>query len=563
MRSVFDTEGFDIGDETLSTMKFGLSAFLAVILAHMLIGEFAMGFRPAMQSPRLRLNRLAAVIKKGADVEPSLEGKMGHEKEDTPPVSALHGGSKSGHEEHLGHASNASSLPSAHDDFNITYLDVSKMSPSPLDSVKKSVKSVPGLGLGQSQRSLSESLTIPNKKSAGGGGSFKVPKSLASLSVNVKSSDPVVSQIQETRARIEDLKRQVQNMEKILLSGNASNSASASAIRDAELQKQEKRVERASSELDAFMTSLKMEKISLSKVNVQRCAVFASFVVGCAIMASVYHRLWLLGGIIAAWWSADAVHRDNRVGQLVRRVGVQLTQFIRDRQEQWNYVVIYYETGRLAYASRKRWEKIDKKYNIDERFTAFKKLAMKRASQLNSEAGLRATLNDLWDSTREVRENVNKLDKKYSLSKNIRDFTRGLYLITNQSVGSWLDEVRRVGSSVSGGKIGAPVKKGPRYSSGAQINPWFPTWLLGPQSQYNPKYRQSRLRKATSRDKGLRRDRERLQELQRLKRERRERELERQRYSNLEKELRYSGFTPPGSGGFLKGIKEFFGQEPI
>ena len=131
---------------------------------------------------------------------------------------------------------------------------------------------------------------------------------------------------------------------------------------------------KASRELDAFMTSLKMKQIPLNKENVQRCAVFTCFIVGCAVMASVYHRLWLLGGIFAAWWSADAVHSDTRIGQLVRRLGVLTTQFIRDRQEQWNYVVIYYETGRLAYASRKRWEKFDKQFHIDERFTAFKKV---------------------------------------------------------------------------------------------------------------------------------------------------------------------------------------------
>jgi len=362
----------------------------------------------------------------------------------------------------------------------------------------------------------------------------------------VKSNDPVVSQIQETRANIEALKRKVETMEN-MLSSNTGPGASSTL--------QEKKI-KAANELDDFMDSLKMKQLELSKENIQKCAIFSFFLIGCAVISSVYHRLWLLGGIIGAWWSSDAVQRDSRGGSMTRRVGVQLAQFIRDLQERWNYMVIYYETGRLAYASRKRWEKFDKRFNIDERFAAFKKLAMKRATQLNSEEGLRATLSDLWDSTKEVRVQASKLDKEYGLSRNIGDFTRGLYLITNQSVGSWLDEVLRVGSR---GK--STTKRASHSYSSTMVNPWFPTWLLGPQSQYNPGYwQQSKYRKGFSREKELKRDRERLQEILHLKRERRERELDRQRYRQLEKELRYSGFTPPGSGGFVKGIKEFFGQ---
>ena len=59
------------------------------------------------------------------------------------------------------------------------------------------------------------------------------------------------------------------------------------------------------------------------------------------------------------------------------------------------------------------------------------------------------------------------------------------------------------------------------------------------------------------------RDKDRLRELQRLKRERREQELERQRMRSLERDLYYTGVTPPGSGGFLRGVKEFFGQEQV
>jgi hypothetical protein len=532
----------------------GLAAFVLPIWL-LLNDQSCFGFRPSLHAPRVRRGVLMADIKKNNGINFSKIGKDGHEGVGNTPLSDSHIGSKSGYEEHgVENAYTTSSSSPSHDNFNITYHDVSKVSRSPLDSVKKSVRSVPGLGLGHSQRSLSESTSTPINESGGGSNSV-IPKTIASKSVNAKSSDPIVSQIHETRAMIEDLKRQVRAMEG-LLSGNSSKDASVSS-RAVALEKEEK----ASSELDAFMTSLKMQKIPLNKENVQRCATFACFVMGCAVMASVYHRLWLLGGILAAWWSGDAVHSDNRVGQLVRRVGVYMTQFIRDRQEQWNYVVIYYETGRLAYASRKKWEKFDKRFSIDERFTAFKKRAMKRASQLNSEEGVRATLNDLWESTQEVRANVKKLDKKYGLSRNVRDFSRGLYLITNQSVGSWLEEVRMVGSSVSGSAV-PPAKKTPRYS-GSLVNPWFPTWLLGPQSQYNPAYRRNRLRKATGRDRAMSRDKDRLRELQRLKRERREQELERQRMRSLERDLYYTGVTPPGSGGFLRGVKEFFGQEQV
>jgi len=131
---------------------------------------------------------------------------------------------------------------------------------------------------------------------------------------------------------------------------------------------------------------------------------------GTLVGASMLDRLWLLGGLLMAWWASGAVHRDTRGGTLVvtllvashplpnlltlpcllvssflsgmvaRRVGVQVAAVIRDIQEKYNQFVIFYQTGKLAYYSSKIWEQYDTQFAITQRTEEMKRRAMKRAA---------------------------------------------------------------------------------------------------------------------------------------------------------------------------------------
>lgn len=97
-------------------------------------------------------------------------------------------------------------------------------------------------------------------------------------------------------------------------------------------------------------------QIALNSRTVELSAIVSFFFIGTLIGASLLDRLWLLGGISMAYWASGAVNRDTRGGLLARRVGVQVVQFIRDWQEKYNQLVIFYQTGQLAYTTSKIWE---------------------------------------------------------------------------------------------------------------------------------------------------------------------------------------------------------------
>jgi hypothetical protein len=343
-------------------------------------------------------------------------------------------------------------------------------------SSKKSVPVVSGLGLGQSFDVVTKLATTA---------SSLAPTDSSSSSHSRTKTD--WEQMRDAHEKIDTIQRKVDALEKALgdpktlKGGRDASSSKYLSAKDKKLQ--------AQTEMDDFMKSLKMQQMSLSPQNVERCAMLVFFGLGSIIGSSIFHRFWLLGGLVGSWWASDAVNRDTKYGLLARRVGVQIAQLIRDLQERWNYLVIYYETGRLAYASQKRWEKIDKRFKIDERFQEFKKLAMKRATQLNNEAGIKETFTDIWSATkkvgREAATEAAKIDSRYAVTANLRDFTKGLYLMTGSRLGSWLDDVREVGS-------GGAVRRGSRWGQrggrnrGAyysDVNPWHPTWLLGPENK--------------------------------------------------------------------------------
>lgn len=80
--------------------------------------------------------------------------------------------------------------------------------------------------------------------------------------------------------------------------------------------------------------------------------------------------------------------RDTRGGAYARAIGARAVQLIRDLQEKYNQVYVFYKTGKLAYVSSKTWEKYDKQYAITQKLNLLKKEAIQRASEFNSTFGL-------------------------------------------------------------------------------------------------------------------------------------------------------------------------------
>ena len=56
------------------------------------------------------------------------------------------------------------------------------------------------------------------------------------------------------------------------------------------------------------------------------------------------------------------IHIDTRGGQLCRKVGVTLAQLIRELQEKYRQVRVFYRTGRLAFEAQRVWDSYDKVY---------------------------------------------------------------------------------------------------------------------------------------------------------------------------------------------------------
>ena len=84
-----------------------------------------------------------------------------------------------------------------------------------------------------------------------------------------------------------------------------------------------------------FVDSLQANTMAMNARTVELCSVAAFFIVGTVVGASLLDRLWLLGGLFAAWWASGAVHRDTRGGAVARRAGVTVAQLIRDVQERY------------------------------------------------------------------------------------------------------------------------------------------------------------------------------------------------------------------------------------
>lgn len=184
-----------------------------------------------------------------------------------------------------------------------------------------------------------------------------------------------------------------------------------------------------------WMGAFNRGQLPMSPKTVERCSIVCFFVIGILIGASLLDRLWLLGGIMTAWWASDAVHRNTRSGNFVRRCGAQLAQFIRDWQEKYNQAVIFYQTGKLAYVSSKTWEKYDQQFAITQRANTLKKLAIQRASAFNStmlgsSRELYEQMSDVWNVIMMAPSNAVKLDREYQLTSSISAYAVSTYYNT-------------------------------------------------------------------------------------------------------------------------------------
>lgn len=216
-------------------------------------------------------------------------------------------------------------------------------------------------------------------------------------------------------------------------------------------------------------------QIALNSRTVELSAIVSFFFIGTLIGASLLDRLWLLGGISMAYWASGAVNRDTRGGLLARRVGVQVVQFIRDWQEKYNQLVIFYQTGQLAYTTSKIWEVYDDRYGIQKKMDKLKCLTMERASDFSDSLSIgtgvprMAQLEDAWTALQAAPDKVGKLNREFGVTSGIRGFSRNLWSSCSKLVKGVYSQARGRGDgTVNNGR--SRGNRGNRGSTGSTGN---------------------------------------------------------------------------------------------
>ena len=80
------------------------------------------------------------------------------------------------------------------------------------------------------------------------------------------------------------------------------------------------------------------KSIGLNKKTIEVCSIFSFFIIGSILSRTVFDGLWFVGGLLTAWWASVAINTSTSGGTIVRRVGIQLAQFLVDVQEKVNQV---------------------------------------------------------------------------------------------------------------------------------------------------------------------------------------------------------------------------------
>ena len=63
------------------------------------------------------------------------------------------------------------------------------------------------------------------------------------------------------------------------------------------------------STVGSFIDSLSANTLKMDTKTVEICSIISCFLVGTVIGASLLDRLWLLSGIVSAYWASGAVYR--------------------------------------------------------------------------------------------------------------------------------------------------------------------------------------------------------------------------------------------------------------
>ena len=207
-----------------------------------------------------------------------------------------------------------------------------------------------------------------------------------------------------------------------------------------------------SKNLNSVIDSLMFSTIQLNPKTVEVCATAGFFLIGALLGASLLDRLWLLGGLGLAYWASGAVYRDTRGGQICRRVGVQIAQFVRDLQEKYNQAIIFYRTGKLGFYTMSTWDKWDSKYGITPKFDDYKRRVMRRAMDFNTafqDTKLTTQLQDVVNAITAAPLQAKRLDSKYGVTSKVVGFTRGVWSSSVKGLRSLLSAEGAEGDAVS------------------------------------------------------------------------------------------------------------------
>jgi hypothetical protein len=226
---------------------------------------------------------------------------------------------------------------------------------------------------------------------------------------------------------------------------------------------------RASTATSNFVDSLQTKTFALTPVLIERFGIVSFTVLGILVGASLFDRLWLLGGLVGAYWASGVANKPNRGGSLVRKTGAQVALYIQELVEMYNQFIVFYRTGKLAYVTSKTWDKYDKQYSLTEKFNRYKRNIVKRATNLQK-TDMADQIKDVWSAVMTAPEIVRRTNNKYSITTNIGAFVRG----TADAIGD------AVGDVVERGRGGSHRKK-KRYSYNKNYRQWF-----GHRRRYTP-----------------------------------------------------------------------------
>eukprot|EP01041_Mallomonas_annulata_P003278 gene3278-6490_t len=197
--------------------------------------------------------------------------------------------------------------------------------------------------------------------------------------------------------------------------------------------------------VEHLLNSLTANTFAINPKNVEVCSIISFFFIGIIVGASLLDRLWLLGGIVASLWASGAVNRDTRGGAIARRVGVESAQVIRELQEKYNQLIVFYRTGQLAYLSSKTWDQYDQYFGLTKNIDMWKKIAIERATEFNSafkEYKFVDQMNDMWNVLMKAPFEAKRIDEEYGVTESIYSFTRGFVSSTKDFLFNMVDRGR-------------------------------------------------------------------------------------------------------------------------